>query len=285
MSEMASPSLHPSNRDAQRAWDGADGAFWAEHEARFDASLARFRAPFVDAAAIVPGERGLDVGCGTGQSTRDAAHRAAPGEVLGVDLSSVLVDRARRRARDEGLPNARFLQADAQIHPFDETFDVAISRTGAMFFGDPVMAFANIGRALRPGARLVLLTWQDLARNDWIRSWLTILAAGRDLPAPRGDAPGPFSLSDPDRVHAVLTAAGFVDVALAAVEEPMWFGRDTEDAQGFIQDQGLVRFLLRDLAAPERSRALAELHASIAAHDTGSGVWYPAAAWIVTAHR
>jgi SAM-dependent methyltransferase len=285
MPETTTVAVHPSNRDAQQAWDGGDGAYWVEHEERFDESLTRYRRPFLDAAAITAGDRVLDVGCGTGQSTRDAARLAAPGAVLGVDLSSAMVERARRRGHDEGLGNARFLQADVQIHPFAETFDVALSRTGAMFFGEPDTAFANIARALRPGGRLALMAWQPLARNEWVREWLAALAAGRDLPGPAPDAPGPFSLSDPDRVRRILDAAGFTEVGFSGVEELMYFGRDIEDTERFVCGQGLVRFLLRDLDDTARTRALEDLHASIAAHDTGSGVWYPAAAWMITALR
>ena len=94
----------------------------------------------------------LDIGCGTGQTTRDAARRASAGGALGVDLSADMIALARQLAAAEGLPNARFEQADAQIHPFGQgPFDVAISRTGAMFFGHPPAAFANMARALRSG--------------------------------------------------------------------------------------------------------------------------------------
>lgn len=101
----------------------------------------------------------LDVGCGNGQTTRDAARAAFDGSAVGVDLSSRMVEFARRLAAAERIANATFHQADAQIHPFVEgSFDVAISRTGVMFFGDPPAAFANIACPLRPGGRLVLMT-------------------------------------------------------------------------------------------------------------------------------
>ena len=81
-----------------------------------------------------------------------------------------MLEHARRRAAEEGLANVAFAQADAQVHAFEPTsFDVAISRTSAMFFGDHVAAFRNIGRAMRPGGRLLLVTWQSLAGNEWLR--------------------------------------------------------------------------------------------------------------------
>ncbi|MGP3913217.1 class I SAM-dependent methyltransferase [Nonomuraea sp. 10N515B] len=107
----------------------------------------------------------LDVGCGTGQTTRLAARTAPHGHALGVDLSEPMLARARATAIAEGITNLRFEQGDAQVHPFPEGgFDVAISRGGIMFFADPVAAFANIGRALRPSGRLAFVCLREMAR-------------------------------------------------------------------------------------------------------------------------
>src|SRR5207247_1448904 len=146
------------------------------------------------------------------------AARAAPaGSALGVDLSDPMLDYARRVAESERLTNCTFLQADAQIHPFEPaSFDVAICRTSAMFFADHVAALANIGRALRSGGRLVLLTWQPLAGNEWLEKIATALAAGRPPQVPAPGA-GPFALSDPDRIRALLGAAHFVSWRAALI--------------------------------------------------------------------
>jgi SAM-dependent methyltransferase len=226
----------------------------------------------------------LDIGGGTGQTTRAAARAATAGSALGVDLSSAMLEYARRRSGEEGIANAHFEQVDAQIHPFaTATFDVAISRTGAMFFGDPVTAFTNIARAVRPGGRLVLLTWQSLEHNEWIRELSGALAAGRDLPAPPSTAPGPFSLSDPDRVRELLTLAGFRGIELDGVTAGMWFGNDADDAHRFVL--GLLGWMLDGLDDTGRDRARAALRATTGAHQTGGGVVYDSAAWIIRATR
>jgi ubiquinone/menaquinone biosynthesis C-methylase UbiE len=127
----------------------------------------------------------LDVGCGRGQTTRDAGRLATAGSALGVDLSSSLLGLARRLTEREQLTNVTFQQADAQTHPFpDEHFDLAISRHGCMFFGDPEAAFGNIARALRPGGRLVLLTWQALERLEWQLAFRAAAAVGREVSSP-----------------------------------------------------------------------------------------------------
>ncbi len=138
-----------------------------------------------------------------------------------------------------------------------------------MFFGDPLAAFANIGRALHPSARLVLLTWQPLSANKWLREFLGALSAGRDLPAPPPDAPGPFSLSDPDRVRDVLGRAGYDAVEVDGRRAPMWFGRSAEEAYGFIR--GLMGWMVTGLDEPARHRALDGLRATLVAHESGQG--------------
>jgi SAM-dependent methyltransferase len=279
-------SVHPSNADALRAWDGVDGAYWSANETIFDDSLQHYRDRFLQACAITPTDRVLDIGCGNGQTTRDAARAATDGEALGVDLSSAMLARARERASEKGLANVRFVQADAQIHEFGAgAFDVAISRTGTMFFGDPVAAFTNVARALRPDGRLVMLVWQTFAQNHWVRDFTVALAAGRNLPAPPPDAPGPFSLADPVRTRSILSAAGFDAITLDGSEEPMYFGPTAEDAYRFVRGLSFTDYMLQGLDQTARAGALDALRATIAAHETDQGVVYPSAVWIVSARR
>jgi SAM-dependent methyltransferase len=276
--------VDPTNTDQARAWDGDEGSYWAAHADHFDRAVAPHHRRLLAAAAIGAGEQVLDVGCGTGQTTRDAARAASSGHALGVDLSTAMLEVARERARAEGLSNAQFERADAQVHPFaGGTFDVVVSRTGAMFFGDLVAAFTNIDRAVRPDGRLVLLTWQELARNEWIRAFSGSMAAGRDLPPPPPDAPGPFALAQPDRVRAVLSAAGFVDIDLEPVDEPMWFGDDADDAHRLVS--GLLGWMLEGLDDERRRHALDALHGAMTAHETPDGVLFQSAAWLIGARR
>jgi SAM-dependent methyltransferase len=273
-----------SNADQLREWDGPGGAFWAENAARFDAGVAAHHGPFMAAAAIRPADRVLDVGCGAGQASRDAARAASQGSVLGVDLSSKMLEVARGLATAEGLTNAGFEQADAQVHPFAaEGYDAAISRHGTMFFGDPVTAFANIGRALRPGGRLVLLTWQPVAANEWIREIATALAAGQQPPTAPPTAPGPFALSDPDRVRGLLGETGFREVRIEPHAGPMYWGPTAGEAERFVL--GVAGWMMGGLDAASRARAVGNLRASLAAHETGRGVVYDSATWIITARR
>src|SRR5262249_53454022 len=168
----------------------------------YDALNQRLTAHLMHAAAVATSDRVLDVGCGCGLTTRIAARAAPTGSVVGVDLSAAMLREAERRARADGLGNARFAKADAQVHSFAaEEFDLAISRFGVMFFEDPAAAFSNIASALRPHGRLVFLCWQGRDQNEWVTA--TVSAAFEHVPTPAPDpegAPGPSrSRSGADR--------------------------------------------------------------------------------------
>lgn len=272
----------PSNVEQVGAWDGEAGGYWARHADRFDRAVAGYQPAFLEAARIGPADRVLDVGCGTGQCTRAAARLAGHGHALGVDLSAGMIEVARRAADRDGLANVRFARADAQIHPFPTGgVDRVISRHGAMFFGDPRAAFGNLARALRPGGRLTLLTWQPAADNEWFGACWTALTGRDRLPVPPPDAPGPFALSDPDRVRELLAAAGFADIEISGRTTPMWFGADPADAERFLLGQ--LDWMLRDRSDPERGRAA--LRTQLADHAGPDGVCFGSASWLITAHR
>jgi SAM-dependent methyltransferase len=272
------------NVDQSNAWNGYEGEVWTADQDHYDAAVGAYHETLLRAARIQPGERVLDIGCGCGTTTLDAARAAPDGHALGVDLSRQMLELARERAAADHLTNVTFEQADAQVCPFDTAaFDVVISRFGVMFFSDPLAAFSNIAKALRPGGRLVAVAWQPLEHNEWLGAVREALAMGRTLPAPATGAPGPFGLADPDATQRLLTEAGFVDVALEPVSLPVVFGGDVDDAFEFAQRMPPVRGMLQDLDEPTTSAALERLRDTIVAHATPDSVAFGSAAWIVTA--
>ncbi|WP_116451436.1 class I SAM-dependent methyltransferase [Blastococcus litoris] len=278
------PVVDEANAEQFRAWNGDDAQDWVSNADRYEAASARYDPWLLDAAAIGATDRVLDVGCGAGVSTRAAARLAVDGHATGLDLSAPLLAEARRRTAAAGLRNVDFFQGDAQVHPFEPAGrDVAISRFGVMFFADPVAAFTNIASALRPGGRLAAVVWQEFARNEWLRLLVETLATGRDLPRPAPGAPGPFGLADPDAVRRILTAAGFSDVDLADVREPVLLGSGPDDAYAYVSSLGPVRALVRGLAEDARAGVLAELRVRLSERAGPDGVLLGAAAWVVTA--
>jgi SAM-dependent methyltransferase len=278
------PTVAPSNADQAAAWDGTEGAYWAENPQRFDDSVARHHRRLIAALDLAADSHALDVGCGNGQTTRDVARIVTAGSALGVDLSARMIDVARRTAAAEGLTNATFEQADAQVHPFSTAaFDVVLGRSVAMFFGDKPAAFANLARALRPGGQLALLVWREAARNEWFMSFRDALAAGRDLPLPPSHGPSPFSLTDPDTVRGLLGDAGFTDVTFESIDVPMYFGSDVEDTHAFLL--GLLGWMLQGLDDAGQVQARAALRTTLDEHVSDKRVLFGSSSWLITARR
>lgn len=140
-----------------------------DYEPLWRAQLARAQTKLLTASAPGPGERVLDVACGTGLIAIDAAFRVAPrGEVVGVDLSERMIAASQRRARSRGACNARFERMDAErLDLPDADFDVALCGLGLMYMPDPVQALREMRRVLRPGGRLAVAVWGDRARCGW----------------------------------------------------------------------------------------------------------------------
>jgi SAM-dependent methyltransferase len=274
------------NADMRMAWDGPVGDIWAASADLYETRGAGHRRVLLQAAAVASGERVLDVGCGNGASTRDAARMAEPGEVVGIDLSTAMLANARVRSAAAGLTNVTFVHGDAQVHDFEpESFDVIMSNAGAMFFDDKVAAFTNLRRALRPGGRIALMAWQRLEDNEWLTVLREALAMGRDLLPPAVGMPGPFGLADRDQVRAVLSETGFTDVEFGDVRELSVFGATVAEAYALMSDDAPTRGLLEDLSEADKATALDQLRAVIAAHETPSGITFGSASWLIQARR
>ncbi|MGW6276773.1 class I SAM-dependent methyltransferase [Kribbella sp. NPDC055071] len=271
--------VDPANADQLTAWDTSEGVFWAENAEPFEDCLERYDDPMLRAAGIRDGDRVLDVGCGTGSTTRAAGWLAGSGTALGVDLSTPMLTVAARRARAAGVGNATFMQADAQVHRFEPGgFDVLISRTGCMFFADPTAAFTNLARAVKPGGRISLIVWQSPAQNPWFTELTSALLAGRTMQWPPPETPGPFAFAETGRVAGILTTAGFAEPEFQTVAEPMYWGPDVATAKRLAL--GVLGWLIVD-----RTEALKNLRNVLTAHHSADGVTFDSTAWLVTSRR
>jgi SAM-dependent methyltransferase len=205
-----------TNEAERRRWNDAYfTSLWPKRERLTDHATGYL----LDALALRPGENVLDVGCGGGKTSIEAARAVGPdGSVVGADVSAPLSRLAGQRAQDAGVENVAFQVVDVQTDPVEGApFDVAMSQFGVMFFDEPVTAFGNIRAHLEPGARIAFACWQSAESNPW----LFFSAIAEFVPPPPelepGKSPtGPFALADPERTTGILEAAGFVDVNRAA---------------------------------------------------------------------
>src|SRR5688500_12669950 len=173
----------------------------------YDSELRNHHRALRRALGVHRRDRVLDIGCGAGETTRDAALIAKDGAALGVDTAEGALRKARQVTRAAGLRNVDYACADAARLPFPPAaFDVAISRFGTMFFADPVSAFTNIHGALRPAGRLVMMVWQAAHTNAWAVAIHRALVD--DETASPASPPGPsaFSLGDAGTVEGIFSA-------------------------------------------------------------------------------
>ncbi len=282
-------TIAPPNADQVAYWNGDAGAKWATLQERLDRLFAGITEQAIAAAAPIPGERVLDIGCGCGATVLALAKGVgANGHVLGVDISDPMLDVARRRVAADGLSQAEVLLADAATHRFAAgQADLIFSRFGVMFFDAPVEAFINLRQALAPEGRLFFACWRPFKHNDWFA--VPFKAVVPHLPPqekPEPDAPGPFAFADPDRVTRILGLAGFTHVAIRPVDTMLTLGRsdDMAGTAGFASQVGPVSRALAT-AADDSQREAAEraLTEVLRGHDGPEGIRLGAELWFVSA--
>jgi len=207
-----------SNTAMQRYWNEVAGPRWVGRQGAQEARNIEVAGFLLAATQARPGERVLDIGCGTGATALPLAEAVGPtGHVTGIDISEPMLGVARQQLAKQGLANVTLLLADAQTHKFaPDSFDLLTSRFGVMFFSDPVAAFRNLYSGLRAGGRLCMAVWASIADNAHWRIPYEIAVRHLGPPAPEPpNAPGPMAFRDPAYLRGILAAAGFADIAIA----------------------------------------------------------------------
>lgn len=285
--------MSTANQDQIAFWNANAGAQWVGYQRQLDHQLGVLGEAMLALADIRPGQRVLDIGCGCGQTSLQAATLVgAGGSVTGVDVSVPMLAHARERARQTAAGaagHADFVVADAQTDPLgNAVFDRAISRFGVMFFADPVVAFTNIRTALKADGRVAFVCWRGMADNPWLSEPMRAAARHVPLPPPPPpDAPGPLAFADPARVRRILGDAGFgaIDIAPGDFECPMVGGRDIDACVDFMFSVGpLSRIILgTDVADAAKASIRADVRDILLAYMTPAGLVMPAAVWLVSA--
>ncbi len=268
-------------------WNSAASRAWADQHARMDRTLAELTEALLAFAAPQPGEHVLDIGCGGGTTVLELAARVGPdGRVLGADVATHSVARARSRIAASGCTQAEVIVADVATHPFPSaSFDLAFSRLGVMFFSDPTAAFTNVHRAMKPGARIALGVFRS-ADSPFPSA---VTAAVRHLlpptPTPGPEEPGPFSWADPARVYRILEGAGFRDVSLTPLDPMIRLAGPggAAEAADFALTFGPLTRVLSSLSTEQRDAVRLTLEAFFKGHDGPQGIALPAANRVVQA--
>lgn len=265
-------------------WLERVGQVWAEEWRRTDRSFGALTGRLLDPAAVGTFRHALDIGCGAGQLAERLARANPAARVTGIDISTDLVAVARTRCAD--LANAQCEEGDAaawQADP-DRRPDFLISRHGVMFFAVPVAAFAHLRTEAAPAARLRFSCFRAREDNAWARALASVLPAPAEQPDP--SAPGPFAFANPDRVKAILSEAGWSDIAFEPVDYAMIAGEGeaaVDEAMAYFQRIGPAARAIAELPEAERPAIRDRLREVLAAHHTDGRVTLPSAVWIVTA--
>lgn len=276
---MPVPDHAPGNAGQADFWTSGPGVKWAALHEALDGLVAEVTAGLLARAALRPGQIALDIGCGAGDTTLAAADgTGAGGHVEGLDISDTLLAVARRRAG--ARPDVSFTLADVQTRRFPaDGADLALSRFGMMFFADPAMALGNMARALKPGGRIVFVTWADLARNPWNREAKAagIARLGAVPPDPPRE-PGQFAFADIAYVTELLAGAGFAAIAAEEVATRLRVAGRAPEAAALAAEIGPVSRLMREKAGTEADRAAitADLARRFRPFETAEGVEVPA---------
>ena len=267
------------NQDMADFWSKTPGITWSENDHILDATLAPVLDHLLENAQLRDEERVLDIGCGTGLSTIRASEAVGPaGFVTGADIAAQMLVKARKQA--VGRANVEFLCADAQLHAFQKAaFDAVISRFGVMFFSDPVAAFANIARAVKPGGRMVFMTWASAAENPWFSLPRDVAVARLgpvDPPPPH--APGPMGLADVEYTHDGFAKAGLNNVTITRLPMDLPPPGTARDMGAFALTIGPASRILADKDGNEADAAaiIEGVTDAYRAYETDAGLRIPA---------
>ena len=269
------------NAEQAEFWNGRMGAAWVNVEDYIDRMMAPLSAVALDAVNAKPNDRIIDIGCGCG--TTSLSLGASGAEVLGIDISTAMIDRAKEKENAAG--NVAFSVGDAASETYTADHSLVFSRFGVMFFADPVKAFANIRSALVPGGRLVFLCWQLPAANPWLSIAGAALQPFQpgDAPPPDPEAPGPFRFGVPEYTQDILASAGFTNIKLQAVVKDLHLGDTVDEVMRFQSNIGPLSGLLETLDESRHAEATAAVRNAFAAKADSNGINLEASTWLVTA--
>ncbi|HEX6144761.1 MAG TPA: methyltransferase domain-containing protein [Geminicoccaceae bacterium] len=255
-------------RRVQRyGWDKAVPTY----EQAWRAQLEPAHRLMLDMADPQPGERGLDVACGTGLvSFRMAEAVGERGAVVGTDISGEMVETARRLAAERGIDNATFERCDAEALPLaDAAFDVALCGLGLMYVPDPAKALLEMRRVLRPGGRAAAAVWGARASCGWAEIFpITAARVSSEV------CPMFFRLGTQDVLARTFAEAGFTDVRFERLRTTLHYS-STAAALDAVFQGGPVALAYSRFDAATRRAVHAEYLDSIAAYRADDGYRIP----------
>lgn len=266
-------------------WQLAGNAAETYERALVPALFAPWAPQVVALADPKPGERVLDVACGTGLVARHASQRVGPtGKVVGLDLNPGMLAVAASSAAGQSPAGApiTWLEAGATDIPLpDGSFDIVYCQLGLQFFPDRPAALREMHRVLAPGGRLGLMVWRGIEGSPGFG--MLAAALGRHV---SGEAAGvmraPFALGDAEELRGLIGAARFRDIAIRSVQGTVRF----PSVARFVEDQVAGSPLAGHVAKVSdeaRGKLVGELGEALRPYLTGASLAFPIEAHLASA--
>ena len=281
--------MEDKNIKQKQFWSGAGGDVWVDKQREMDIMLNPLGERAIQGLDLSGERKILDIGCGCGATTLEIAKIVNQGEVIGVDISEPMLERATKTASDMMLTNTSFQVKDVQVDEMPRSyFDIAFSRFGVMFFEDPFEAFKNINHSLKDNGQLSFVCWQHASLNPWQSLSIQVIKEFLDLPAPAPKSPGPFAFEDKSYINEILTESGFRDIEIKDNQEDivMFSGKSIREAcEDYLTINPVVTEMLKNSPTELREEILEALIGKFSDFHNNEGLLFPSATWIVTAKK
>ena len=281
--------MEDKNIKQKQFWSGAGGDVWVDKQREMDIMLNPLGERAIQGLDLSGEKKILDIGCGCGATTLEIAKAVTQGEVIGVDISEPMLERATKTASDMMLNNTSFQVKDVQVDEMPRSyFDIAFSRFGVMFFEDPFEAFKNINHSLKDNGQLSFVCWQHASLNPWQSLSIQVIKEFLDLPAPAPKSPGPFAFEDKSYINEILTESGFRDIEIKDNQEDivMFSGKSIREAcEDYLTINPVVTEMLKNSPTELREEILEALIGKFSDFHNNEGLLFPSATWIVTAKK
>ncbi len=281
--------MEDKNIKQKQFWSGAGGDVWVDKQREMDIMLNPLGERAIQGLDLSGEKKILDIGCGCGATTLEIAKAVTQGEVIGVDISEPMLERATKTASDMMLNNTSFQVKDVQVDEMPLSyFDIAFSRFGVMFFEDPFEAFKNINHSLKDNGQLSFVCWQHASLNPWQSLSIQVIKEFLDLPAPAPKSPGPFAFEDKSYINEILTESGFRDIEIKDNQEDivMFSGKSIREAcEDYLTINPVVTEMLKNSPTELREEILEALIGKFSDFHNNEGLLFPSATWIVTAKK
>ena len=281
--------MEDKNIKQKQFWSGAGGDVWVDKQREMDIMLNPLGERVIQGLDLKEETKILDIGCGCGATTLEIAKLVNQGEVIGVDISEPMLERATQTASDMALTNISYQVKDVQVDEMpNKYFDIAFSRFGVMFFEDPFEAFNNINHSLKDNGQLSFVCWQHASLNPWQSLSIQVIKEFLDLPAPPPKSPGPFAFEDKSYIEEILNASGFRDIEIKDNQEDivMFSGKSIREAcEDYLTINPVVTEMLKNSPSELREEILEALIGKFSDYHKDDGLLFPSATWIVTAKK